>query len=152
MPLTMLTYRRRFSLLWLYFTRLFRYSLILSAFAATIAGMLVTAGVIAGSGVVVGVGGPEVVDGIDAANGPSDPGRPFPVRLAVVLAGVLIATLGHWLGVTVMRLAHAREAPFYEAGGWHGSTLAFASWPLSMLAGAIVIVVGPLVVQVVGGA
>lgn len=134
----MLTFRRRFSLLLFYFARLIRYSMTLSVFAATIAGMLVTAGMIAGSGV--------------DANGPSDPGRPFPVRLVVVLAGVLMATLGHWLAVVVVRYAHAREAPFYEAGGWRGSTLAFASWPLSTLIGAIVIVVGPLVIQVVGGA
>ena len=161
------TFRRRIPLLWYYFARLIRYSVVLSVFAAALAGLLVTAGLIAAGPLDAAVASAEAAAadtegaGADAASvgaasaGAASAGAgdlPFPARLAVVLAGALVATLGHWLGVIVMRLVHAREAPFYEAGGWRGSTLALASWPLSALVGTLVIVLGPFVVAVVSGA
>lgn len=62
------------------------------------------------------------------------------VRTIAGVSGVLVATVGHWLGVLVTSLVHHREEPLYRAGGWGRVELMFVSWPIAVVAGVLALV------------
>jgi hypothetical protein len=65
-------------------------------------------------------------------------------RFALIMGGMLLMTLGHWLGVLMVNLVHHNEYPLYRAGGWGRADLWFASWLIGVVVGALVLLAGAL--------
>ncbi|MFW5689535.1 MAG: hypothetical protein ACOC1U_08180 [Spirochaetota bacterium] len=66
------------------------------------------------------------------------------VCTGVLVTGLLIVSVGHWLAVLVVHLAHHREYALYRSGGWGATGLWFASWSVSVLVGVVVFGIGAL--------
>ena len=64
---------------------------------------------------------------------------PDAARTVVGVAGLLAATVGHWLGVLVASLVHHAELPLYRGGGWGRVELMFASWAASFAVGVLLL-------------
>ena len=119
----------RLRLLWVYARLVLLYNAAISVFGAV---ALVVVGATGLLDVVVSpiLGDPASVQlpGVDS------------VRTIVGVGGVLVATIGHWLGVLVTSLIHHREQPLYRAGGWGRVELMFVSWIVSLAAGVLALV------------
>lgn len=61
------------------------------------------------------------------------------IRAAGVMGALLLMTVGHWLGVVVVNLVHRDEYALYRSGGWGRTELWFASWPVSVAVGLLVL-------------
>ncbi|MFP4115411.1 MAG: hypothetical protein ACOC2Y_10010 [Spirochaetota bacterium] len=66
------------------------------------------------------------------------------LRFAVVMAGMIVATAGHWGGVLVAHSVHRSEYALYRAGGWGRVELWLASWAVSFVVGAAILVAGAI--------
>lgn len=66
------------------------------------------------------------------------------LQRGLLITGILVATVGHWLAVLVVNLAHRDELALYRGGGWGPQGLWFASWVGSALVGALLAVLGAL--------
>ena len=62
------------------------------------------------------------------------------VRSLAIVAGLLVATAGHWMAVLVVNLVHYAEQPLYRSGGWGRVELMFAAWLISIAIGVAAIV------------
>ena len=63
------------------------------------------------------------------------------LKLAVWILPLMLATLGHWIGVTLHLLFHRSETPLFQNGGWSVPALALTGWILTIVAsGALGIV------------
>ncbi len=60
-------------------------------------------------------------------------------RTVAIVAGVLMATAGHWIAVGVCGAVHRRERPLYRYGGWSPLGLWLCSWFVSALLGAAIV-------------
>lgn len=63
-------------------------------------------------------------------------------RVGLEVAGLIVATAGHWLAVLVFGIAHHREYALFRPGGWGPIGLWFASWAIALLAGAAIFAIG----------
>jgi len=119
----------RLRLLWVYARLVLLYNVLISVFGAV---ALVVVGATGLLDVVVSpiLGDPASVElpGLDS------------LRTIVGVGGVLIATVGHWLGVLVTSLIHHRELPLYRSGGWGRAELTLVSWVVSLAAGVLALV------------
>ena len=109
---------------------LLSYNLLASAIGATTLIVLSRAGFL-GRRPVEGPGG-----GVFAAG---DGGWLDQIQAGALITGLLAATVGHWLAVLIVRLAHHDELALYRSGGWGPTGLWFASWVLSGLIGVVLI-------------
>jgi hypothetical protein len=138
---------------------LLSYNVLASAIGATALIVLSRAGLLGrrpvegpGSGTAAaGSSNPEaaapVAGGGGAAGLLSDPsggGWIEELGAGALIAGLLTATVGHWLAVLIVRLAHHDELALYRAGGWGPTGLWFASWALSGLIGVVLIALGAI--------
>jgi len=64
------------------------------------------------------------------------------LRVAVVMAGILVMTGGQALGLVAMRLFHGLELPYYRNAGLGEGALGLAAWILALGVGAIVLAAG----------
>ena len=103
-----------------YSRRLASYNLAISAIAATAITLVAAAGLLG-----------------DALG---DPDWRQETRGALIVMGLLIATVGHWIAVIVTGLVHHGEQALYRGGGWSMGELWFASWLLSIAVGAAIVV------------
>ncbi len=119
----------RFRLLWVYSRLVLLYNVAISVFGA------VALVVVGATGLLDVVVSPVLGDPASAELPGFDS-----LRTIVGVAGVLVPTVGHWLGVLVASLIHHHEQPLYRAGGWGRVELMFASWLVSLAAGALALI------------
>lgn len=59
-------------------------------------------------------------------------------RVGLEIAGLIVATAGHWLAVLVFGLVHHREYALFRSGGWGPNGLRTVSWAIAVVAGVAV--------------
>lgn len=107
-----------------YSRRLAGYNLAISAIAATTITLAGVAGLL--------------------GDAPGDPDWRHLTRAALIVMGLLIATVGHWIAVIVTRLMHHGEQALHRGGGWSMPALWCASWALSIAVGTVIVVTAGL--------
>ncbi len=61
------------------------------------------------------------------------------MRTVMIVMGLLVGSVGHWIAVIVAGLMHHREQALYRGGGWSMPGLWFASWTASIVVGAAIV-------------
>jgi hypothetical protein len=60
------------------------------------------------------------------------------LRLFAWLLPVILATIGHWLGVLIHIWFHNAETPLFLNAGWSPRALALSSWLLTLVSSGII--------------
>ena len=138
---------------------LLSYNLLASAIGATTLIVLSRAGFLGrrpvegpgGGTAAAGSSNPEAAAPMTGGQGPGggvfaagDGGWLDQIQAGALITGLLAVTVGHWLAVLIVRLAHHDELTLYRSGGWGPTGLWFASWVLSGLIGVVLIALGAI--------